>query len=80
MSDGRLNEQTQDREKTITRKIARGLKAYLTDWRNLLAHGMLGVVLLIVAIWAPVVVWIKLIVIACLICFNTWRMRRKNKH
>jgi Flp pilus assembly protein TadB len=64
---------------SIAGKIGAGLKAYLTDWRNLLAHSLLGVVLLVVAIWAPINPWIKIAVILCLVAFNIWRMRRKKQ-
>jgi Ca2+/Na+ antiporter len=66
-------------KRSLIAKIGFGLKAYLTDWRNLLAHGLLGVVLLVFAIWAPINPWIKLIIILCLICFNVFRMKRKSK-
>jgi len=56
-----------------------GLKAYLTDWRNLLGHALLGVVFVVVAVWAPITLWLKLIIIAVLITFNVLRMRIKNK-
>ena len=35
-------------------KIFNALKIYLTDWKNLLAHGLVGVVLLCIALFAPV--------------------------
>ena len=56
-----------------------GLKAYLTDWRNLLGHALLGVVFVVIAVWAPISIWLKLIIIAALITFNVLRMRNKNK-
>ena len=59
-------------------KVGLGLKAYLTDWKNLLGHALLGVVFLVLAIWAPIDYRIKLVVIFCLIVFNIIRMRRKS--
>ena len=73
-----LNENKQKPESPI-RKALGGLKAYLSDWRNLLGHGLVGVLFVVAAIWVPVKLWIKLIVIACLIGFNVWRMKRKSK-
>jgi len=58
-------------------KIWRGLKIYLTDWRNLMGHALVGVLFLALAIWVPIPGWIKLIVIACMIAFNIVRMRLK---
>jgi len=62
------------------RRIWTGLKAYLTDWRNLLGHALLGVVFVVVAVWAPITLWLKLLIIAALITFNVLRMRNKNKN
>lgn len=64
---------------SIIGTIGLGLKAYLTNWRNLLAHSLLGIALLVVAIWAPVNPWVKLAVVLCLIAFNVWRMRRTSR-
>jgi hypothetical protein len=64
-------------EKKGIRKILLGLKSYLTDWRNLLGHALLGTLFLVVAIWAPLKIWIKLLIIAGLVAFNIIRMRRK---
>jgi hypothetical protein len=58
------------------RRFAGALGAYLKDWRNLLGHALLGVVFLVLAIYAPVDVRIKLAVIAALVVFNVLRMRR----
>jgi len=60
-------------------RIWSGLKAYLTDWRNLLGHALLGVVFVVVAVWAPITLWLKLVIIAVLITFNVLRMRIKNQ-
>ena len=60
-------------------RVWSGLKAYLTDWRNLLGHALLGVVFVVIAVWAPISIWLKLIIIAALITFNVLRMRNKNK-
>ena len=61
-------------------RIWSGLKAYLTDWRNLLGHALLGVVFVVIAVWAPITLWLKLLIIAALITFNVLRMRNKNKN
>lgn len=61
------------------KKVWCGLKAYLTDWRNLLGHALLGIFFLILAVWAPIRLWIKLLIILCLILLNILRMRNKKK-
>ena len=65
--------------RSIANNLWSGLKSYLTDWRNLLGHALLGVVFVVVAVWAPITLWLKLIIIAVLITFNVLRMRNKNK-
>lgn len=55
------------------------LKSYLTDWRNLLGHALLGVFFVVVAVWAPINLWLKLAIITCLIGLNILRMRLKAK-
>ena len=64
---------------SVFQRVWSGLKAYLTDWRNLLGHALLGVVFVVIAVWAPIALWLKLIIIAALITFNVLRMRNKNK-
>lgn len=70
-------------KKTIfAKKAGKGLAAYLTDWKNLLAHALLGCILLFIAIIAPIHLWAKLGLIICLVMLNIIRMRwakaRKN--
>jgi diacylglycerol kinase len=62
---------------TVIKKAWEGLKGYLKDWRNLLGHALLGIVFVVLAIWVPINIWVKLAIIACLIAFNIFRMRRK---
>ena len=63
----------------VFKTIFSGLKAYLTDWRNLLGHALLGVVFVVIAIWAPINLWLKLAIIVCLITLNVLRMRATSK-
>lgn len=69
----------QSQNQTAGAAVWNALKSYLTDWRNLLGHALLGVVFVVAAVWAPVNIWIKLAVIACLIAFNVIRMRNRSK-
>ena len=64
---------------TLFQRIWSGLKAYLTDWRNLLGHALLGIAFVVIAVWAPINIWVKLAIIACLITLNILRMRLKSK-
>jgi Flp pilus assembly protein TadB len=65
---------------SVFQRIWGGLKAYLTDWRNLLGHALLGVFFVVIAVWAPINIWLKLAIIACLIALNILRMRLKSKN
>ena len=74
-----MNDLPEKTEKTVLQNIWSGLKAYLTDWKNLLGHALLGVLFVVIAVWAPINIWLKLVIIALLITFNVLRMRNKNK-
>lgn len=69
-----------NRPASVFQRIWGGLKAYLTDWRNLLGHALLGVFFVVIAVWAPINIWLKLAIIACLIALNILRMRLKSKN
>ena len=73
------NKVTTPAKPNVLKAIFNGLKVYLTDWRNLLGHALLGVVFVVIAIWAPINLWLKLAIIACLITLNVLRMRAKSK-
>jgi len=59
----------------FAKKAGKGLASYLTDWKNLLAHALLGCLLLLIAIIAPVPIWGKFLLIICLVTLNILRMR-----
>ena len=65
-------------------KIFNALKIYLTDWKNLLAHGLVGVVLLCIALFAPVHWIYRVLFLILVVVFNVIRMRysknKKNKN
>ena len=65
-----MNKQT-----IFAKKAGKGLAAYLTDWKNLLAHALLGCFLLLIAIIAPVPIWAKFVLIIVLVTLNILRMR-----
>ena len=65
---------------SLLQRVWGGLKAYLTDWRNLLGHALLGVFFVVIAVWAPINIWLKLAIIACLITLNILRMRLNSKN
>lgn len=60
-------------------KIINGLKKYLTDWKNLLTHTLVGVILLLIALFAPVAPWIRILFLILVVVFNVIRMKYFSK-
>ena len=60
-------------------KSLRGLIAYLSDWRNWLTHSLIGVGLLLIALVLPVDIHIRLLILASVVAFNVWRMKRSKR-
>lgn len=56
-------------------RILDGIKKYFMDWRNWLTHSLVGILLLAIAIFAPVNIYLKIVFIACVIGFNVLRMK-----
>lgn len=76
------NEPSETKERTLgtfLTRLGRGLKAYPTDWKNLLGHALLGVLFVAVAVFTPIPVWLKLVIVVCLVALNVLRMRLKAK-
>lgn len=68
------SQQQKTPQKGPKNKVLRGVIAYLKDWRNWLVHGLVGVGLLLLAIFAPIELWVKVVIFACVIIFNCIRM------
>jgi len=60
---------------SFAKKAGKGIASYFTDWKNLLGHALLGCLLLLIAIIAPVPIWEKFVLIICLVTLNILRMR-----
>lgn len=60
-------------------KIISGLKTYLTDWKNLLTHGIVGVILLYCLLFAPIQWYWRVIILIGVIAFNIARMKYSKK-
>jgi hypothetical protein len=56
-------------------RVFNGLKAYLTDWKNLLTHSVIGIFLLWFAVFAPISPYIRIGVLAAVVTFNVIRMK-----
>lgn len=56
-------------------RVIKGMKSYLTDWKNLLTHTIIGIVLLWFALFAPISPYIRIGVLGVVLAFNVIRMR-----
>lgn len=56
-------------------KIFDGIKKYLTDWKNLLTHTLVGIALLLIALFAPVPPWVRILFLIVVVAFNVIRMK-----
>jgi hypothetical protein len=59
------------------KKVIKSLYDYLKDWKNLLNHALVGVLLLVVAIYLPVSIYIRILILVLVIIFNIWRNKKK---
>lgn len=63
-------------------KVLRWIWIYLKDWKNLLAHSIIGVSILLIALYLPVKPVYRIGILVLVIMFNTARMKiakRKTK-
>ena len=60
-------------------KVLRWLWTYLKDWKNLLAHTILGILILVVAFYLPVKPIYRIIVLILVVAFNIIRMKMAKK-
>lgn len=56
-------------------RILNGLKIYLTNWKNLLTHTIVGIIILAVALYAPVSPVIRLAFLIAVVMLNIFRMK-----
>ena len=63
----------------VKMKIFDALKTYLTDWKNLLTHGIVGVILLYCLLFAPIAWYWRIILFIIVIVFNILRMKYTKK-
>jgi len=63
-------------------KVLKWLWSYLKDWKNLLAHTLIGVSILLVAFYLPVKPLYRILILIVVVAFNITRMnleKRKKK-
>jgi hypothetical protein len=52
---------------------------YLTDWKNLLVHALVGVLILAVGLYLPVKPVYRIILIVVIVALNTYRMKHSEQ-
>ena len=52
---------------------------YLKDWKNLLTHGIIGVLILLAAFFIPVAPIYRILILILVIIFNLIRMNHSKK-
>jgi hypothetical protein len=55
--------------------VVNTIKTYLTNWKNLLIHSVLGVTMISIAIFAPISPYIRIGFIGVVVAFNILRMK-----
>jgi hypothetical protein len=61
-------------------RILTGIKTYLTDWKNLLMHSIVGVLIVIIALFAPISPYLRIGFVIVVIGFNVLRMNISQKY
>jgi hypothetical protein len=61
-------------------RLFASLVEYLSDWKNLLAHALIGVGILVVALWLPVSTTLRALILVVVIVGNIFRMRYEDRH
>jgi len=57
------------------KRLFHGVKVYLSDWRNWLMHTLVGILIIVIALFAPVSVYLRLTFVVLVVGFNVWRMK-----
>jgi hypothetical protein len=60
-------------------KILTYIWNYLKDWRNWLSHTIIGILILVVALYLPVKPIYRVLILLFVISFNILRMKRAKK-
>jgi len=60
-------------------RILNGIKAYLSDWKNWAVHSVVGVILLLFLLFAPLDPYTRIAVLGGVVVFNILRMKFLDK-
>lgn len=56
-------------------RVFKGFHSYITDWKNFLTHSLVGVAILLIALFAPVSPYLRIAFVVAVIVFNVIRMK-----
>jgi hypothetical protein len=60
-------------------KVFKSIWNYLKDWKNLLAHSLIGIAILLVAFFIPVAPIYRVLLLVGVIAFNLIRMNHAKR-
>lgn len=60
-------------------KVLESIRKYLKDWKNLLAHALIGIAILLVAFFIPVAPTYRVLLLVAVIAFNLIRMNHAKR-
>ncbi|MFW9933854.1 MAG: hypothetical protein ACFFDR_14555 [Candidatus Thorarchaeota archaeon] len=60
-------------------QVLESLRNYLTDWKNLLTHATVGILLVLIIFFIPVDIIFRVAIFLGVIAFNILRMRRVDR-
>jgi len=53
---------------------------YLKDWKNILVHSIIGILILLVAFFLPVPLYVRIAILFLVVVFNITRMNFERKN
>ena len=59
------------------KKIIIAIHDYLNDWKNLLVHAITGVIIILVALYLPVSIYVRIGILILVVLFNIFRKKIK---
>ena len=60
-------------------KVLKAIWNYLKDWKNLLTHGLIGILILVVALVIPVAPIYRILILVVVVFFNIMRMNHTKR-
>lgn len=61
------------------KKILKGIKAYLFDWKNIVTHGIIDMLFVYITFFSPLSWTYRIVLMILVIAFNIGRMKYNKK-